>query len=176
MYVQKADSFRTIVERVLRVRRRYKWRASDNALSAILQLAFHAKVQPMSTEVFDDKPPPPPLRYSSSVSGRDTQVFVDLKPLPREPRLDDQHNSHKKTKKSKPFGGKSTPSSSPYVPHILHHSILLSLHFTIFIFSESKDKDKANDKPVISLPSNFEHTVHVGYDPQTGEFTVRIDD
>ncbi|PVD18626.1 hypothetical protein C0Q70_21176 [Pomacea canaliculata] len=28
-----------------------------------------------------------------------------------------------------------------------------------------------NDKPVISPPSNFEHTVHVGFDPHTGEFT-----
>lgn len=27
------------------------------------------------------------------------------------------------------------------------------------------------DKPVISNPSNFEHTVHVGFDPLTGEFT-----
>ena len=30
-----------------------------------------------------------------------------------------------------------------------------------------------SDKPVISFPSNFEHTVHVGFDPHTGEFTVR---
>ncbi|KAK0061087.1 serine/threonine-protein kinase PAK 1 [Biomphalaria pfeifferi] len=28
-----------------------------------------------------------------------------------------------------------------------------------------------SDKPVISFPSNFEHTVHVGFDPHTGEFT-----
>ncbi|BFZ00516.1 hypothetical protein BsWGS_03555 [Bradybaena similaris] len=28
-----------------------------------------------------------------------------------------------------------------------------------------------SDKPVISHPSNFEHTVHVGFDPHTGEFT-----
>ena len=33
-------------------------------------------------------------------------------------------------------------------------------------------KLKENEKPVISLPSNFEHTVHVGFDPHTGEFTV----
>ena len=32
----------------------------------------------------------------------------------------------------------------------------------------------ANDKPVISPPSNFEHTVHVGFDSQTGEFTVSV--
>uniref|UniRef100_A0A0K0E0N6 non-specific serine/threonine protein kinase n=1 Tax=Strongyloides stercoralis TaxID=6248 RepID=A0A0K0E0N6_STRER len=36
---------------------------------------------------------------------------------------------------------------------------------------KSKTKDKISDKPIISLPSNFEHTVHVGYDPSTGEFT-----
>lgn len=27
-------------------------------------------------------------------------------------------------------------------------------------------------KPEISLPTQFEHTMHVGFDPQTGEFTV----
>lgn len=31
---------------------------------------------------------------------------------------------------------------------------------------------KMSDKLVISPPSNFEHTVHVGFDPHTGEFTV----
>ena len=38
--------------------------------------------------------------------------------------------------------------------------------------SENKDKKEAAEKPIISKPSNFEHTVHVGYDPATGEFTV----
>ncbi|KAL5004705.1 hypothetical protein ScPMuIL_018161 [Solemya velum] len=32
-------------------------------------------------------------------------------------------------------------------------------------------KLKENEKPVISPPWNFEHTVHVGFDPHTGEFT-----
>jgi len=31
---------------------------------------------------------------------------------------------------------------------------------------------KPSDKLVISPPSNFEHTVHVGFDAHTGEFTV----
>lgn len=28
------------------------------------------------------------------------------------------------------------------------------------------------DKPEISYPTNFEHTMHVGFDAHTGEFTV----
>uniref|UniRef100_A0A914SIH5 CRIB domain-containing protein n=1 Tax=Parascaris equorum TaxID=6256 RepID=A0A914SIH5_PAREQ len=48
----------------------------------------------------------------------------------------------------------------------------LSHKMSIFATAaEGKEKDRPSDKPVISLPSNFEHTVHVGYDPQTGEFT-----
>lgn len=30
------------------------------------------------------------------------------------------------------------------------------------------------EKPNISYPTNFEHTVHVGFDAVTGEFTVSI--
>lgn len=36
----------------------------------------------------------------------------------------------------------------------------------------SKAKGMENDKPNISYPTNFEHTVHVGFDAVTGEFTV----
>lgn len=31
---------------------------------------------------------------------------------------------------------------------------------------------ETKDKPNISYPTNFEHTVHVGFDAVTGEFTV----
>ncbi|KAK0405908.1 hypothetical protein QR680_018257 [Steinernema hermaphroditum] len=102
----------------------------------------------MSSSLYDDKPPPPPLRFSSSSSSRE-QSFVDLKPLPREPGETYSFltaaippANGKKAKKSKAFGSK-----------------------------KSKEKEKSSEKPVISLPSNFEHTVHVGYDPKTGEFT-----
>ncbi|EYB83662.1 hypothetical protein Y032_0331g2716 [Ancylostoma ceylanicum] len=37
---------------------------------------------------------------------------------------------------------------------------------------KNREKKETPEKPVISEPSNFEHTVHVGYDPTTGEFTV----
>uniref|UniRef100_A0A3B3DIF5 CRIB domain-containing protein n=1 Tax=Oryzias melastigma TaxID=30732 RepID=A0A3B3DIF5_ORYME len=36
----------------------------------------------------------------------------------------------------------------------------------------SKDRDK--ERPEISPPSDFEHTIHVGFDAVTGEFTVSI--
>ena len=39
---------------------------------------------------------------------------------------------------------------------------------------KAKMKHKAkDDKPNISYPTNFEHTVHVGFDAVTGEFTVK---
>ena len=44
---------------------------------------------------------------------------------------------------------------------------------TKIYFSHLVKSFKASDKLVISPPSNFEHTIHVGYDSQTGEFTVR---
>lgn len=45
--------------------------------------------------------------------------------------------------------------------------------FGLLAGSNSK-KLKENEKPIISNPSNFEHTVHVGFDPHTGEFTVSM--
>lgn len=40
---------------------------------------------------------------------------------------------------------------------------------------KGKIKVKENkDKPNISYPTNFEHTVHVGFDAVTGEFTVSL--
>ena len=35
---------------------------------------------------------------------------------------------------------------------------------------QRKNNDRS-DKPNISYPTNFEHTVHVGFDAVTGEFT-----
>lgn len=32
--------------------------------------------------------------------------------------------------------------------------------------------NKKKERPEISLPSDFEHTIHVGFDAVTGEFTV----
>jgi len=40
--------------------------------------------------------------------------------------------------------------------------------------SLSGSKKKEKERPEISPPSDFEHTIHVGFDAVTGEFTVSI--
>uniref|UniRef100_H2ZB85 non-specific serine/threonine protein kinase n=1 Tax=Ciona savignyi TaxID=51511 RepID=H2ZB85_CIOSA len=42
----------------------------------------------------------------------------------------------------------------------------------IFIGDDKSKKEKVRERPEISYPSDFEHTVHVGFDAVTGEFTV----
>uniref|UniRef100_A0A667ZX38 non-specific serine/threonine protein kinase n=1 Tax=Myripristis murdjan TaxID=586833 RepID=A0A667ZX38_9TELE len=37
-----------------------------------------------------------------------------------------------------------------------------------------RKKDRDKDRPEISSPSDFEHTIHVGFDAVTGEFTVSL--
>ena len=40
------------------------------------------------------------------------------------------------------------------------------------MFPGGRKKDKDKERPEISPPSDFEHTIHVGFDAVTGEFTV----
>lgn len=40
------------------------------------------------------------------------------------------------------------------------------------LLSLPANKKKEKERPEISLPSDFEHTIHVGFDAVTGEFTV----
>ncbi|XP_026679821.1 uncharacterized protein LOC113467687 [Diaphorina citri] len=69
---------------------------------------------------------------------------VDLKPLPKEPEPEER--TGKKHSKSAKHSGAPKGSRSTRRPEA--------------------------EKPVISNPTNFEHTVHVGFDAHTGEFTV----
>uniref|UniRef100_A0AC34QI38 Non-specific serine/threonine protein kinase n=1 Tax=Panagrolaimus sp. JU765 TaxID=591449 RepID=A0AC34QI38_9BILA len=118
------------------------------------------------SSTYDEKPPPPPIRLSSSstqihsINGNGTyrqltgnnggtSGFIDIKPLPKEP----QTSSNLSSFSSFGFGNSKDKKKKKEN-------------------KKDKTKDKNNDnKPVISLPSNFEHTVHVGYNPKTGEFT-----
>ncbi|KAL4624736.1 serine/threonine-protein kinase PAK 2 [Arapaima gigas] len=92
----------------------------------------------------EDKPPAPPVRMSSafSPSGKDPlSANHSSKPLPSVPEERKPRNK------------------------------------IISIFSGSgaekggKKRDKDKERPEISHPSDFEHTIHVGFDAVTGEFT-----
>ncbi|KAL3083045.1 hypothetical protein niasHS_010847 [Heterodera schachtii] len=106
---------------------------------------------PSIAQIGQERPSPANVRFSSS-SSSSSSILAPSKNHgfffeSSKSELETAHafNSgmemNKKSKKSKPFGGKK------------------------------KDKDRSTEKPVISLPSDFQHTVHVGYDPVTGEFT-----
>uniref|UniRef100_A0A671P654 CRIB domain-containing protein n=1 Tax=Sinocyclocheilus anshuiensis TaxID=1608454 RepID=A0A671P654_9TELE len=45
---------------------------------------------------------------------------------------------------------------------------------SIFPGGDKTNKKKEKERPEISLPSDFEHTIHVGFDAVTGEFTVSL--
>lgn len=140
---------------------------------------------------YDEKPPAPPIRFSSSAT-RENQVISsfpsawsfsksdDARPPTPSPfflsfqmftnsifRSSDWNRCRRSQKQRKRRRRCLTLSWKVNYPLLIINPILLS-------FSESKEKKEAAEKPVISRPSNFEHTIHVGYDPKTGEFTVRL--
>nr|XP_061801016.1 serine/threonine-protein kinase PAK 3-like isoform X2 [Nerophis lumbriciformis] len=45
---------------------------------------------------------------------------------------------------------------------------------SIFQGGDKTNKKKEKERPEISLPSDFEHTIHVGFDAVTGEFTCGV--
>lgn len=115
----------------------------------------------MSSE--EDKPPAPPVRLTSNRGGSDrgdSTPPVDMRPLPKGEWI---------------------------YQEILEKDLIVILSHSI---AEPEDLDRKkktlkskikgskpshNDsKPNISYPTNFEHTVHVGFDPITGEFTVSV--
>uniref|UniRef100_A0A4W3JJV9 non-specific serine/threonine protein kinase n=1 Tax=Callorhinchus milii TaxID=7868 RepID=A0A4W3JJV9_CALMI len=91
---------------------------------------------------FEDRPPAPPVRVNST-------FFI----------------SGSKDASSSNHNAKPLPS----VPEEKQKRPKLIFPFTITGDKGSKKKDK--ERPEISLPSDFEHTIHVGFDAVTGEFT-----
>lgn len=59
---------------------------------------------------------------------------------------------------------------SIFVLWILLQCVLL--FSTAVLLSGGRKKDRDKERPEISPPSDFEHTIHVGFDAVTGEFTV----
>ncbi|XP_077154823.1 serine/threonine-protein kinase PAK 1 [Ranitomeya variabilis] len=92
----------------------------------------------------NDKPPAPPLRNTSTFIGANAKDNINhgSRPLPPNPE--------KKKKADR---------------------LLNMLPRTGDKTSKKRDKEREKDRPEISLPSDFEHTLHVGFDPVTGKFT-----
>uniref|UniRef100_A0A8C2KUM1 non-specific serine/threonine protein kinase n=1 Tax=Cyprinus carpio TaxID=7962 RepID=A0A8C2KUM1_CYPCA len=91
----------------------------------------------------EDKPPAPPVRMSSNFGIKDSMsTNPSSKPLPSVPE----------EKRDKP------------------RNKIISI-FSAEKVTRSIKKDKDKERPEISNPSDFEHTIHVGFDSVTGEFT-----
>lgn len=90
----------------------------------------------------EDKPPAPPVRMSSTFS---TGNKDNMSAIP---------------------GTKPLPSL-PEEKRDKHRYKITS----IFSQEKGRKKDKDKERPEISNPSDFEHTIHVGFDSVTGEFT-----
>ncbi|CAG10934.1 unnamed protein product [Tetraodon nigroviridis] len=95
----------------------------------------------------EDKPPAPPVRMSSTIFS--TGSGKDS--------LSANHSS-------KPL---------PSVPEERKpRNKIISIFSGAEKSGRKKDRDK--ERPEISPPSDFEHTIHVGFDAVTGEFTVSL--
>lgn len=104
----------------------------------------------------EEKPPAPPLRLTSTSKSRPQYDQIDLRPLPQTP-------------------DEIETASSSFLINPKGRFNLISKSFRN---SKSKQTTSSSsigsgtgDKSIISAPTDFEHTVHVGYDPIKGEFT-----
>ncbi|XP_068057248.1 serine/threonine-protein kinase PAK 2 [Anomalospiza imberbis] len=89
----------------------------------------------------EDKPPAPPVRMSSAIFSA---------------------------------GGKDqlvTNNSFKPLPSVPEERKPRHKIISIFYSNEKGSKKKEKERPEISPPSDFEHTIHVGFDAVTGEFT-----
>ncbi|XP_076974081.1 serine/threonine-protein kinase PAK 2 isoform X2 [Tamandua tetradactyla] len=89
----------------------------------------------------EDKPPAPPVRMSSTIFSS---------------------------------GGKDPLSSNHSLkplPSVPEEKKPRNKIISIFSSTEKGSKKKEKERPEISPPSDFEHTIHVGFDAVTGEFT-----
>uniref|UniRef100_A0A4W5N3Q8 CRIB domain-containing protein n=1 Tax=Hucho hucho TaxID=62062 RepID=A0A4W5N3Q8_9TELE len=90
---------------------------------------------------------------------------VDIEEKPPAPPL--RMNSSSRDSTSVNHGSKPLPMA----PEEKNKKVRLR---SIFPGGDKTNKKKERERPEISLPSDFEHTIHVGFDAVTGEFTVSI--
>ncbi|MBN3303428.1 PAK3 kinase, partial [Amia calva] len=89
---------------------------------------------------------------------------VDIEEKPPAPPL--RMNSNNRDSSSANHGSKPLPMA----PEEKNKKARLR---SIFPGGDKTNKKKEKERPEISLPSDFEHTIHVGFDAVTGEFTYK---
>uniref|UniRef100_A0A8D3DRR6 non-specific serine/threonine protein kinase n=1 Tax=Scophthalmus maximus TaxID=52904 RepID=A0A8D3DRR6_SCOMX len=89
-------------------------------------------------------------------------VSVDIEEKPPAPPL--RMNSSSRDSSSLNHASKPLPMA----PEEKNKKVRLR---SIFPGGDKTNKKKEKERPEISLPSDFEHTIHVGFDAVTGEFT-----
>lgn len=109
----------------------------------------------MSDSEQEDKPPAPPVRLTSVTQPKPLYDHIDLRPLPQPPDIDSGRNLGSKSRFN--LISKSFRSSKSKL--------------TPVVSSSQNSSVTTSDRSVISAPTDFEHTVHIGYDSVTGEFT-----
>uniref|UniRef100_A0AAQ4PZG6 non-specific serine/threonine protein kinase n=1 Tax=Gasterosteus aculeatus aculeatus TaxID=481459 RepID=A0AAQ4PZG6_GASAC len=94
----------------------------------------------------EDKPPAPPVRMSSTIFSTSGKDSL------------------------------SANHSSKPLPSVPEERKPRKKIISIFSGAEKggRKKDRDKERPEISPPSDFEHTIHVGFDAVTGEFTVSV--
>ncbi|CDQ79402.1 unnamed protein product [Oncorhynchus mykiss] len=114
----------------------------------------------------EEKPPAPPLRMNSS-SRDSSSVNHGSKPLPMAP---EEKNKKVRLRSIFPGGDKSgLQSSCRNISRMINGNRMHLSSISSLMAMANKKKEK--ERPEISLPSDFEHTIHVGFDAVTGEFT-----
>ncbi|KAM9247182.1 serine/threonine-protein kinase PAK 1 isoform 1-T1 [Leptosomus discolor] len=114
----------------------------------------------------EDKPPAPPMRNTSTMIGSGSKDAGTLnhgsKPLPPNPE---------EKKRKDRFYRAILPGDKSKLEATREILILDGFMDILWLSSLSANKKKEKERPEISLPSDFEHTIHVGFDAVTGEFT-----
>lgn len=110
----------------------------------------------------EDKPPAPPVRLTSTIQAKPSYDNMDLRPLPQPPDS----------------SVTSSISSSNYLTSSKSRFNIISKSFRNSKNNKNNSNSNSNNAPsnnptntIISGPTDFEHTVHIGYDPIKGEFT-----
>jgi p21-activated kinase 1 len=126
----------------------------------------------------DEKPPAPPVRLTSIAQSKLRRLDqIDLKPLPQASDNNDTSSANSST----------VPTPSSINSNLKGRFNLISKSFRSSSYNKNKQATNSNntsggnagdqsnatvsDKTIISAPTDFEHTLHIGYDPVKGEFT-----